>query len=68
MSSMKNTVYLVQTGTYLFRNGVACDTVYRTCGVYTDKAEAERIAHTYDDYATTGFVTEIELNKEYDQR
>lgn len=64
---MKNKVYLVQTSTYLFRHGVAYDTVYRTRGVYADKAEAERIAHTYDDYATTGFVTEIELNKAYDQ-
>lgn len=65
---MKNTiVYLVQTSTYLFRHGVAYDTVYRTRGVYTDKAEAERVARAYDDYATSGFVTEIELNKAYGQ-
>lgn len=65
---MKNTVvYLVQTSTYLFRHGVAYDTVYRTHGVYTDKAEAEQVAHTHDDYATSGFVTEVELNKAYDQ-
>lgn len=67
MAIMKNIVYLVQTSTYMFRHGVAYNTVYRTHGVYTDKAEAERVARTYDDYATSGFVTEIELNKEYDQ-
>jgi len=67
MTIMGNKVYLVQTSTYLFRHGVAYDTVYRTCGVYTDKAEAERVARTYDDYATSGLVTEIELNKEYEQ-
>lgn len=67
MAIMENKVYLVQTSIYLYRHGVACDTVYRTRGVYTDKAEAERVARTYDDYATSGFVTEIELNKEYEQ-
>lgn len=67
MTIMENKVYLVQTSTYLYRHGVAYDTVYRTRGVYTDKAEAERVARTYDDYATSGFVTEIELNKEYEQ-
>lgn len=65
---MKNTVvYLVQTSTYLFRHGVAYDTVYRTRGVYANKAEAEQAARAYDDYATSGFVTEVELNKAYDQ-
>lgn len=64
---MQTIVYLVQTSTYLFRHGVAYDTVYRTRGVYTDKAEAERVAHAYDDYATSGFVTEVELNKAYDR-
>lgn len=65
---MKNMiVYLVQTSTYLFRHGVAYDTVYRTRGVYTDKVEAERVAHAYDDYATSGFVMEVELNQAYEQ-
>lgn len=67
MATMKNIVYLVQTSTHLFRHGVTYDTVYRTRGVYTDKAEAERVARTYDDYATSGFVIELELNKEYEQ-
>lgn len=65
---MKSTVvYIVQTSTYLFRHGVAYDTVYRTRGIYTDKETAERVARTYDDYATSGYVTEVELNKTYDQ-
>lgn len=64
---MKNTVYLVQTSTWIFRHGVAHNTVYRMHGVYTDKEQAEQAAHSLDNYATTGFVTEIELDKTYDQ-
>ncbi len=59
-------VYLVETQTYIFRHGVAYDTVYRVCGIYTSREQAEEVARSYDTSMTTGYVKEVELNKEYD--
>ena len=59
-------VYLVESQTYKYRHGVAYDTVYRIRGVYASREQAEVVAQSYDTYMTTGFVVEVELNKEYD--
>lgn len=60
-----NIVYLVQTQTYLFRGGVAYDSVWRTIGVYTSRDRAEEVARSYDDLVTNGHVFDVELNKEH---
>lgn len=60
------TVYLVQVQSYLFKGGIAYDSVWQTIGVFSSKDNAEAVANKYDDATTTGHVIEIELNKEYD--
>lgn len=60
------TVYIVQVQSYLFKGGVAYDSVWRTIGVFTCIEKAEEVAKKYDDCTTIGHVVEIELDKEYD--
>jgi len=60
-------VYLVESQTYKYQHGAAYDTVYRIRGVYASREQAEVVAQSYDTYMTTGFVVEVELNKEYDE-
>lgn len=66
MKPQSKKVYLVESRTYKYRHGVAYDSVYRTRGIYTSREQAEEVARSYDTCMTTGFVTEVELNKEYD--
>ncbi|MDE5963109.1 MAG: hypothetical protein K2G58_03635 [Alistipes sp.] len=57
---------MVESQIYKYRHGVAYDTVYRIRGVYTSRERAEKVAQSYNTCMTTGHVTEVELNKEYD--
>jgi len=66
MKTEPKRVYLVESQTYKYRHGVAYDSIYRTRGVYTSREQAEAVARSYDTCMTTGHVTEVELNKEYD--
>lgn len=56
-----NMVYLVQTYTWV---GGKLNSKNR--GIFTTREEAERVAASYDTCITDSFVTEVELNKEYD--
>ncbi len=66
MKPQSEKIYLVESRTYKYRHGVAYDSVYRTHGVYTSLEQAEEVARSYDTCMTTGYVKEVELNKEYE--
>lgn len=67
MKPQSQKVYLVESQTYRYRHGVAYDSVWRIRGVYSSREQAEAVAQSYGTCMTTGHVTEVELNKEYEE-
>lgn len=62
MKETKQVVYVVQTET-----NYPNKRVFKNRGVYMTHKQAKKVADSYDSCMTTGYVVEVELNKEYDE-